>query len=140
MKRNGISIIIQISFLFFIPLIKTYSHTIKLKVNSSGPVKILNKEKITGVITPSMGTISDTDNILTIDDIEGEVILSLDGTLSNYSLLFAGMTNIIEIDFSGLNTNTISDMRYMFKNCTSLKSIKFTGLNTVSVKSIIVTH
>ena len=134
MKKNEIEILIQISFFLFIPLIKIQSQIIKLKVNNTGTVKILNKEKITNTIMVDGVAASITGNVITVDNKEGEITLSWTGTISNCSLMFAGMINITEIDLSGFDSEAVTDMRYMFLNCISLKSIKLDNFITTNVE------
>ena len=104
-------------------------------MKNDGPVKILNKELVPNytIINAVEQTTSGKELFVTIINKTQEIELILDNNFTNCTLLFAGSTNITEIDLSKFNSDSITDIRYMFFNCTSLKSINFAGFNTTNV-------
>ena len=52
------------------------------------------------------------------------------------SALMAGLENLQEVDFSGLDTSNVADMSRMFQNCASLTSLDLSSLDTSSVMNM----
>ena len=50
--------------------------------------------------------------------------------------LFSGLSNVTEIDISGIDTSDIKDMSFMFASCSSLKSLDLSSFDTSKVTSM----
>ena len=50
--------------------------------------------------------------------------------------MFKGLTNIIEVDLSYLDTSKVTTMFAMFEGCTNIEKINFGNINTSSVKTL----
>ena len=50
--------------------------------------------------------------------------------------MFKGLTNIIEIDLSNLDTSKVTNMSYMFVVCSDLGKINFGNINTSLVNNM----
>ena len=70
-----------------------------------------------------------------LTEYENEIKIKWNYQLSACNNMFAGLYNIIKIDFSNFDTSLVEDMSYMFTNCNSLTSLDLSHFNTSSVKS-----
>ena len=64
------------------------------------------------------------------------VTIKFNNKIESFEKMFNGLTNIIEIDLSGLDTSNVLNMGYMFNDCTNLEKIIFGNINTSSVKDM----
>ena len=55
---------------------------------------------------------------------------------SNMKYFFKDFTNLVDIDFTNLNTNDVINMSYLFQGDSSLNSINFSNINTSKVTNM----
>ena len=66
--------------------------------------------------------------------LHAEIGSNISPTVTKY--WFGGMTNVVDIDLSKLDTSNVSDMQYMFNSCGSLESIDISNFNFQSTTSM----
>ena len=99
---------------------------IRLKVNGSGFVKIINPN-----FASKLSNIDLNGNIIgsksTIDSgyTSSNVTLYFKSPITSCDSMFSGCDQITEIDFTNFVSSEVNDIDRMFEDCTSLKSIKF---------------
>lgn len=76
-------------------------------------------------------------NILTDEDLKTyNYELTLSGNVKEEKIDFEGLTKVIKIDLSNLETTNIKNMSRMFYECKSLKNIYFGNINTENVTNM----
>ena len=64
------------------------------------------------------------------------VTLIFDYEITTTANMFAGLTNIIEVDLSNFNSSKVTNMNSMFKGCSNLRHINFGKIDTSSVTNM----
>ena len=59
-----------------------------------------------------------------------------DSSDTDYSYMFSGCKNLINLDISKIKTNNVKNMSYMFYNCSSLKNLNLSNFKTDQVTDI----
>ena len=115
-----------------------YKQNIYLKIAGKNEQKFLThyfylnpKEVwVNGVLKPSCTKTCDLENDI------NNITISFDNQLESFDYMFNGITNIIEIDLSDLDTSKVTNMSHMFNGCTNLERIYFGNINTSLVKDM----
>ena len=58
------------------------------------------------------------------------ITIKFDRQINSFRNMFSGLTNIIEIDLSNLDTSKVTTMEEMFNGCINLEKINFGNINT----------
>ena len=107
---------------------------ITLTIEGTGNQNILCKQKVQGLTfttTPSeiiVNGVSQSDVGYVAYNLVNEkniVTIKWRSSFKNYNVMFYGLTNIIEIDFSNFDSSSVTSMLKMFQGYTSLTSINF---------------
>ena len=114
----------------------SYEITIKIKGNGTQPIlregQVPSRIYLNGNSTALVGA-KEIHNL----ELETNIIrMEWDSSFSNFTALFYGLNNILEIDFSNFNSSQVENMADMFYGCSSLTSINFNNFNTKSVTSM----
>ena len=64
------------------------------------------------------------------------VTIKFNEPIESFEKMFSGLTNIIEIDLSNIDTSQVTNMNSMFFQCYNLAKITFGNINTSLVKSM----
>ena len=64
------------------------------------------------------------------------VTINFENQIESCENMFNGLTNIIEIDLTDLDTSKVTSMASMFSACSNLEKITLSNINTSSVKSM----
>ena len=120
-----------------ISIVNAQTSTVLLKFNKTGSVKILgsdfspepNKVFVNGT---QLDGYTNTINVVNIT----EVKLEWDSTLTSCKNMFKDLTDVIEIDLSNFNSNSVTDTSSMFQNCHELSSLNLNGFSTSSVTNM----
>ena len=109
---------------------------IRLKVNGSGSVKIINSNfNLLSKISLN-GNIIEKGSTISLTAPSNDVTLSFDSPITSCYSMFYGCNQITEIDFTNFVSSEVNGIDSMFKDCTSLKSIKFGNFRTSKVSSM----
>ena len=118
-------------------LSNTYSNQseINLIIKGQGNINILNE---TYYKEPSEVIVNNVTKPLcnkscNFDDELNYVTIKFDGFINSTENMFYGLTNIVDIDLSNLDTYKVLSMESMFRNCSDLEKITFGNINTSSV-------
>ena len=137
MQKGEIPIIFIILHLLFDRVFPEYLHSIKLKVNKIGPVKIINNPSLKpSKIYINNEYIDSNKDTITIGNIDDEIKLEWSVKLTDCSSMFATLNAITEIDLTEFDSSDVTDTNMMFYQCTSLRSINFCNFNTIKVTNM----
>ena len=137
MQKGEISFIFIILHLFFTRAFSEYLHSIKLKVNKRGSVKIINNPSLKpSKIYINNEYIDSNKDTITVGNIDDEIKLEWSVKLTDCSSMFATLNAIIEIDLTEFDSSDVTDTNMMFYQCTSLRSINFCNFNTIKVTNM----
>ena len=67
---------------------------------------------------------------------QNNVKIKFDHLIETCANMFDGLSNIIEIDLSNLDTSKVKNMSSMFNECVNLENIIFGNINTSSVENM----
>ena len=120
-----------------ISIINTETSTVLLKFNKTGTVQILGSDFSP---EPNRVFVNETQldeytNIINVENFT-EVKLEWDSTLTSCKNMFKDLIDVIEIDLSNFNSNSVTDTSSMFQNCTQLSSLNLNGFRTSLVTNM----
>ena len=106
-----------------------------LKINEIGEQYIINESfrPLPSKISINGKEVEKIDPKVNITEENSIIELIWNETLTNYHQMFAGLSNIEEIDFTEFDTSQVTDMSKMFLGCESLKSLDLSGFDTSKV-------
>lgn len=132
----------QIRLLLYFVLIVTIksieiNNSIILEFKSTRTQPVLNSsfEYPPSYIYLNSKKINFNNYIITISSINDKITLIWNYKFNNINKMFYGCQNILKIDFSHFNSETLYNMMYTFYKCISLENINFDNFITKNVNS-----
>ena len=71
-----------------------------------------------------------------LESVLNNITIKFDRQINSFRNMFSGLTNIIEIDLSNLDTSKVTTMEEMFNGCINLEKINFGNINTSLVSNM----
>ena len=128
-----------LTFIFFILFFESNeNYEIKLIIQGEGELNILNSQFYLDPSEVIINGVSKPSCKKSCEFVSGlnNVTIKFENQLESCLNMFSGMSNIIEIDLSNLDTSKVVNMESMFFECSNLKKINFGNINTASVTNM----
>ena len=113
---------------------------IKIKIIGSGEQSILNSKFETQpseILVNGNSTNIDLQNkISNLDNDINIITMKWDYNVINCISMFAGLTNLTEVDLSNFDGSKIKSMSFMFYDCSNLESVNFSNIKTPYLTNI----
>jgi surface protein len=110
-------------------LLEEEQQIIIIKVSNPGEQQVINSQYVDQVIVFINDTqvILDSNNKTNVSESMPEITLKFTSVITNMERMFAGLSNIIEIDFTYFNCSIINGVKELFEDCRGLQKITFSN-------------